>query len=32
LDSALRHPHDAEELRRLKFQVNGMMRLRPLHA
>jgi glycine hydroxymethyltransferase len=32
LDSALRHADDAEELRRLKFQVNGMMRLRPLHA
>ncbi len=32
LDTALRHPGDAEELRRVKFQVNGMMRLRPLQA
>jgi glycine hydroxymethyltransferase len=32
LDTALRHPGDEEELRRVKFQVNGMMRLRPLQA
>jgi len=32
IDTALRHSGDAEELRRVKFQVNGMMRLRPLQA
>ncbi|HRP00903.1 MAG TPA: serine hydroxymethyltransferase, partial [Flavobacteriales bacterium] len=30
IDTALRHAGDEEELRRVKFQVNGMMRLRPL--
>jgi glycine hydroxymethyltransferase len=32
IDTALRHPGDEEELRRVKFQVNGMMRLRPLYG
>jgi glycine hydroxymethyltransferase len=32
IDSALRHPNDDEELRRIRFQVNGMMRLRPLYG
>jgi glycine hydroxymethyltransferase len=32
IDRALRHPGDEEELRRVKFQVNGMMRLRPLYG
>lgn len=32
LDSALRHPNEEEELRRIRFQVNGMMRLRPLYG
>jgi glycine hydroxymethyltransferase len=30
IDTALRHPGDEEELRRVRFQVNGMMRLKPL--
>jgi glycine hydroxymethyltransferase len=32
IDSALRHPNEEEELRRIRFQVNGMMRLRPLYG
>jgi glycine hydroxymethyltransferase len=32
IDSALRHPTEEEELRRIRFQVNGMMRLRPLYG
>ena len=32
IDTALRHPTDEEELRRVRFQVNGMMRLRPLYG
>ncbi|MBL7965251.1 MAG: serine hydroxymethyltransferase [Flavobacteriales bacterium] len=32
MDSALRHPSDEAELKRVRFQVNGMMRLKPLYA
>jgi glycine hydroxymethyltransferase len=32
IDRALRHPGDEEELRRVRFQVNGMMRLKPLYG
>jgi glycine hydroxymethyltransferase len=32
IDYALRHPNDDEELRRIRFQVNGMMRLKPLYG
>ena len=32
IDTALRHPGDEEELRRVRFQVNGMMRLKPLYG
>ena len=32
IDNALRHPNDDEELRRIRFQVNGMMRLKPLYG
>ncbi len=30
MDSALIHRNDPEQLRRIRFQVNGLMRLRPL--
>jgi glycine hydroxymethyltransferase len=32
IDAALTHRDDAGELNRIRFQVNGMMRLRPLFA
>ncbi|MCB0792025.1 MAG: serine hydroxymethyltransferase [Flavobacteriales bacterium] len=32
MDRALRHGSDPSELQRVKFQVNGMMRLRPLYG
>ena len=32
IDAALMHPSDEAELKRIRFQVNGMMRLRPLFA
>jgi glycine hydroxymethyltransferase len=32
IDNALHHPNDDEELRRIRFQVNGMMRLKPLYG
>ncbi|MCB9170805.1 MAG: serine hydroxymethyltransferase [Flavobacteriales bacterium] len=32
MDRALRHGDDPSELQRVKFQVNGMMRLRPLYG
>ncbi len=32
IDAALMHPTDEAELKRIRFQVNGMMRLRPLFA
>ena len=30
IDAAITHPNDESELNRIRFQVNGMMRLRPL--
>ncbi len=30
IDAAISHPADESELKRIRFQVNGMMRLRPL--
>ncbi|MBP7514024.1 MAG: serine hydroxymethyltransferase [Flavobacteriales bacterium] len=30
IDAAITHPSDESELNRIRFQVNGMMRLRPL--
>lgn len=30
IDAAINHPNDESELNRIRFQVNGMMRLRPL--
>ena len=32
IDSALMHPNDESELMRIRFQVNGMMRLKPLYG
>ena len=32
IDSALAHPNDESELMRIRFQVNGMMRLKPLYG
>jgi glycine hydroxymethyltransferase len=32
IDAALTHPGDKAELDRIRFQVNGMMRLRPVYA
>jgi glycine hydroxymethyltransferase len=32
IDSTLRHPNDEQELNRIRFQVNGMMRLKPLYG
>jgi glycine hydroxymethyltransferase len=32
IDAALTHPGDQAELDRIRFQVNGMMRLRPVYA
>ena len=32
IDAAITHPADASELKRIKFQVNGMMRLKPLFS
>ncbi|MFN6115022.1 MAG: serine hydroxymethyltransferase, partial [Flavobacteriales bacterium] len=32
IDKARRHPTDDEERRRIRFQVNGMMRLKPLYG
>jgi glycine hydroxymethyltransferase len=32
IDAAIMHPNDESELKRIRFQVNGMMRLRPLFA
>jgi len=32
IDAAITHPDDEGELKRIRFQVNGMMRLRPLYA
>ena len=32
IDAALSHAFDESELKRIRFQVNGMMRLRPLFA
>ncbi len=32
IDAALTHPTDQGELDRIRFQVNGMMRLRPVYA
>ncbi len=32
IDSALMHPNDESELKRIRFQVNGMMRLKPLYG
>jgi glycine hydroxymethyltransferase len=32
IDSALTHPNDESELMRIRFQVNGMMRLKPLYG
>ena len=32
IDAALSHPNDESELKRIRFQVNGMMRLRPLFS
>jgi glycine hydroxymethyltransferase len=32
IDGALTHPNDTNELDRIRFQVNGMMRLKPLYG
>jgi glycine hydroxymethyltransferase len=32
IDAAITHPNDQAELDRIRFQVNGMMRLRPVYA
>ncbi|MBL8002769.1 MAG: serine hydroxymethyltransferase [Flavobacteriales bacterium] len=32
IDRALSHPNDESELNRVRFQVNGMMRLKPLYG
>jgi glycine hydroxymethyltransferase len=32
IDSTLRHPDEEQELNRIRFQVNGMMRLKPLYG
>jgi glycine hydroxymethyltransferase len=32
IDRALMHPNDTSELDRVRFQVNGMMRLKPLYG